>query len=54
MIWPLSQAAKTSPFHGEGGSSTLPGVTSGCMANRTPFTNNEKLVGCENNYKADP
>ena len=26
-IWPLSQAAKTSPFHGEGGSSTLPGVT---------------------------
>ena len=27
IIWPLSQAAKTSPFHGEGGSSTLPGVT---------------------------
>ena len=25
--WPHSQAVKTSPFHGEDGSSTLPGVT---------------------------
>ena len=26
-IWPLGQAAKTSPSHGEIGSSILPGVT---------------------------
>ena len=27
-VWPLGQAAKTSPSHGENGSSILPGVTS--------------------------
>ncbi len=27
FIWPLGQAAKTSPSHGEIGSSILPGVT---------------------------
>lgn len=27
MIWSLGQAAKTSPFHGEVGGSTPPGIT---------------------------
>ena len=56
MIWPLSQAVKTTPFHGVDGSSTLPGVTKSKVVAEvmTEPTKSSKVCSCMRKTLLEP